>query len=66
MSDVKLQGRMKSCPCCGNDFECKADAIALCHCSSVELTEQERRYLQQNYSGCLCQTCIDALKRNNN
>lgn len=48
----------KVCPRCGAIFECMNDQILLCHCITVWLNEQQRAYLQKNYSGCLCHDCL--------
>lgn len=50
------------CPRCQVKFECKVGSISLCQCSAVTINEDERKYLQQCFSDCLCASCIHALK----
>lgn len=52
----------KVCPRCGVAFECMHDQILSCHCATVGLNEQQRAYLQKNYSDCLCHGCLMLIK----
>lgn len=52
----------KKCTRCGDPFQCRADAIELCHCSSVKLSEEELFILKDNYTDCLCANCLGKLK----
>ena len=52
----------KVCPRCGATFECMHGQILSCHCATVCLNEQQRAYLQKNYSNCLCHDCLMAIK----
>ena len=51
----------KVCPRCGATNECMHDQILSCHCITVRLNEQQRAYLQENYSGCLCHDCLTGI-----
>lgn len=53
----------KVCPRCGRTLDCKEDNIKDCHCATVELTEYQRRFINKNYSGCLCHACLLEAKR---
>lgn len=54
----------KRCPRCGALFDCLHDEdIRLCHCATVELDDQTRKYLKENYSDCLCHNCLIAIKK---
>lgn len=50
------------CPRCQAKFECKVGSISLCQCTTVTITDEERKYLQQCYSDCLCAPCIQEMK----
>ncbi|UII25090.1 cysteine-rich CWC family protein [Fulvivirga maritima] len=52
----------KYCPRCNTLFECKVGNIALCQCSKVELTHEQRNYLSSQFSDCLCASCMAELK----
>ena len=52
----------KTCPRCKSPFECKVGSIALCQCSGVDITDDERQHLQKIYSDCLCANCIAELR----
>ena len=56
----------KTCPRCGNTFECMADNITRCHCASVILTQAQKNSISQKYNGCLCHKCLIALSNFNN
>jgi Cysteine-rich CWC len=51
----------RKCPRCNTEFECKAGTIAQCQCYGIALTVEQRAYVEQRYSGCLCRTCLDHL-----
>lgn len=53
---------LKICPRCGTRFECGADAVWLCQCAAVPLSEAERRFIASRYRECLCAACLRALK----
>ena len=52
----------KICPRCQTVFECRAADISNCQCYSIQLNEQERAFLENNYHDCLCADCINAIK----
>ena len=49
----------KICPRCGEVFECCADGdVAQCHCAKVQLSEQQRTIIKEQYEECLCRNCL--------
>ena len=48
----------KVCPRCGARFECLRDSITNCHCAGVPLADAVRRFIGDNYEGCLCNGCL--------
>lgn len=51
----------KNCPRCNALFDCKPDNIVQCQCCPVQLTDEQRAYIEQRYSGCLCRACLEHL-----
>ena len=49
---------IKECPKCGKDFNCRNDEIFECHCIYVPVSAEAQRYLAENFSDCLCNTCL--------
>lgn len=52
----------KHCPRCETPFECKVGSIALCQCSTINLTDAERSFISRTFDDCLCANCMMALK----
>jgi hypothetical protein len=52
----------KNCPRCNNLFECKVGDISHCQCSGIKLSVEERAFVEQRYSDCLCEKCLYELK----
>ena len=52
----------RNCRRCNAVFECKAGTITQCQCFDVPLTNEERIYIEQQYSDCLCKNCLLYLK----
>ncbi|KQV96011.1 hypothetical protein ASC91_00120 [Pelomonas sp. Root1237] len=52
-----------NCPRCGGGFECGAalGPAGHCACFGIRLTERLRTQLIEQYSGCLCLTCLREL-----
>jgi hypothetical protein len=50
------------CPRCKTAFECRVGSILQCQCQAVTLSEEEREYIGQHYSGCLCANCLHQVK----
>lgn len=51
-----------TCPRCQRTFECRAGTILRCQCQDVTLSKEERTFIQQQYSGCLCADCLRDMK----
>lgn len=51
-----------TCPRCQLNFECRVGSILRCQCQDVVLTEEERYFIHQQYSGCLCADCLREMK----
>lgn len=43
-------------------FECKVGTILICQCSIIELNEEEREYIRDQFSDCLCARCMNEMK----
>ncbi|MBS1512410.1 MAG: cysteine-rich CWC family protein [Bacteroidetes bacterium] len=50
------------CPRCSKTFECRAGNITQCQCYGVQLTVEERAYVETLYNDCLCRTCLLQMK----
>ena len=48
----------KNCPRCNATFECKPGSITQCQCYGIELTAEQKTFLEQHYSDCLCRNCL--------
>ena len=53
----------KHCPRCSIAFECKAGSIILCQCSAIQLSLEERVYVESKFEDCLCINCLYALQK---
>ncbi|WP_090098607.1 cysteine-rich CWC family protein [Chitinophaga sp. CF118] len=51
------------CPRCKAAFECRVGSILQCQCQQVTLTEDERAYINETYSECLCASCLTAMQK---
>lgn len=52
----------KYCPRCDALFECKVGSILICQCTGVTLNAEEREYMGEQYSDCLCASCMKQVK----
>ena len=52
----------KKCPRCARNFECKVGNIAECQCSIVQLTYEERVFIEDKFIDCLCGQCLETLQ----
>ncbi|MEZ5525500.1 MAG: cysteine-rich CWC family protein [Pseudomonadales bacterium] len=48
----------RCCPRCGAGFECKMGSILICHCSDVQLSEQQTDFIAEHWADCLCHDCL--------
>lgn len=51
------------CPRCGGGFTCGAAGPGPCACSTLVLSAALQAQLRQQYHGCLCLSCLQALAR---
>ncbi|MEI9956337.1 MAG: cysteine-rich CWC family protein [Ferruginibacter sp.] len=52
----------KYCPRCKQSFECKVGNITQCQCYGVQLTTEERTFVDKQFNDCLCRQCLLQLK----
>ena len=52
----------KHCSRCNIVFECKAGSIMLCQCSAIQLSVEERVYVESKFEDCLCINCLRYLQ----
>jgi len=52
----------RTCPRCSHLFECKLGSITECQCYAVNLTDEERLFIEDRYSDCLCRNRLLELK----
>jgi len=53
---------MKICPRCSKTFECKVGSITECQCYSIQLSNEERMFIEECFDDCLCDNCLAELK----
>jgi len=53
----------KKCPRCGHAFECKPGNITECQCFGIVLSDEQRSWIEQKYSDCLCRSCLQHLQQ---
>ncbi|MBV9962900.1 MAG: cysteine-rich CWC family protein [Parafilimonas sp.] len=53
---------VKTCSRCNNGFECKAGDITHCQCNNIQLSVEERAFIEERYKDCLCANCLLQLK----
>ena len=51
----------KNCARCKKTFECKPGNITQCQCYGIELSEEQRAYIELRYNDCLCRDCLQYL-----
>jgi Cysteine-rich CWC len=56
------QHETKHCGRCQVPFECKVGNILECQCYGVALTDEQKKFIGENYSDCLCRACLEAIK----
>ena len=50
------------CKRCGSRFECKVGDVSNCQCSTISLSDATRKFLDNNYFGCLCARCLTEIE----
>lgn len=53
-----MKTETKSCPKCGERFECNNQDIFKCVCVQVPLDNNVRQLISEKYDDCLCLTCL--------
>lgn len=53
----------KTCQRCGKSFICKYNDITNCQCASAKLNENQRLFIKQHYTDCLCINCLKEIKQ---
>ena len=52
----------KTCPKCGDVFQCNSKNIEKCQCSAVKLSPEESDLVKSKFSDCLCVSCLEEIK----
>ncbi|MCK5281289.1 MAG: cysteine-rich CWC family protein [Cyclobacteriaceae bacterium] len=58
MTTTNMEGEIKNCPNCGNNFVCNNYNISNCGCMEVPLNNTARQLISDRYDGCLCVNCL--------
>ncbi|MCD4747588.1 MAG: cysteine-rich CWC family protein [Bacteroidales bacterium] len=48
--------QIKTCPKCGNKFECKRSED--CWCNDYKISEENLKSMREKYNDCLCPECL--------
>lgn len=51
----------KKCARCKIIFDCKSGNISHCPCYGIVLSDDQKAYLEQRYTDCLCRSCLQNL-----
>ena len=54
---------VKLCPRCTKAFECKPGDILNCNCSEFSLTKEQKEFIEDQYTDCLCKPCLFLLRQ---
>lgn len=54
---------VKLCPRCTQAFECKSAHITQCSCSQLSMSQEQRAFIEDRYSDCLCRQCLFLLQQ---
>ncbi|MBX2932186.1 MAG: cysteine-rich CWC family protein [Chitinophagaceae bacterium] len=57
------QREIKICFRCKNSFECKVGSITECQCTQIQLSIEERAYIDNKYEDCICINCLYQLRQ---
>lgn len=52
----------KKCSRCNALFECKIGNIADCQCNEIQLSYEERAFIENKFVDCLCIDCLHVLR----
>jgi hypothetical protein len=53
----------KKCPRCQTPIECKVGDITHCQCFGISFTVEEKKFIEERYTDCLCRNCLQELKQ---
>jgi ribosomal protein L34E len=53
---MKIAGKNKKCPKCGDSFQCLGDED--CWCESYQILQKDFLRITQAYNDCLCPECL--------
>jgi hypothetical protein len=53
-------GRIVTCESCHEEFSCGV-SLTGCWCNEIKLSEQTRTALREQFTDCLCRTCLERL-----
>jgi hypothetical protein len=56
------QHETRLCSRCQQPFECKVGNILECQCYGVSMSDEEKKFIADNYSDCLCHRCLEDIK----
>jgi len=56
------QHETKLCGRCQQPFECKVGNILECQCYGVSMSDEEKKFIADNYNDCLCRRCLEDIK----
>ena len=56
------QHETKLCGRCEQSFECKVGNILECQCYGVSMSDEEKKFIADNYNDCLCRRCLEDIK----
>jgi len=58
-----MPGTEKICVRCAGTFHCQPENITECQCFDLDLNEETRDFISQQYTDCLCSNCLYAIKK---
>ncbi|MGC4035741.1 MAG: cysteine-rich CWC family protein [Chitinophagaceae bacterium] len=56
------KSEIKYCPRCLKEFGCSSGNITECQCFGIQLTAEQRTFIQDRYDDCLCSDCLRQLQ----
>lgn len=52
--------KVKTCPRCGQIFECRPNDVPNCECFNISLTKETQNFLRKTeWEDCLCKDCLN-------
>lgn len=52
----------RKCPRCGAGFACKPGNITQCQCFGIVISEDQKTFIEERYTDCLCRSCLEYLQ----